>query len=90
VGAGAGGAGAGGAGAGTGKSNAKQVLCNTVVMASGLTKPNVPTGVVGIEHTIGYEDLPETGRSFEGQAVLVLGNGTTCSFSDNFRTRGCY
>jgi hypothetical protein len=53
----------------------KQVLCNTVVMASGLTKPNAPAGVIGIEHTIGYEDLPETGQSFEGQAVLVLGNG---------------
>jgi hypothetical protein len=33
------------------------------------------THTEGIEHTIGYEDLPPTGESFEGQAVAVLGMG---------------
>ena len=40
----------------------EQVLCKSIVMATGLTKPNVPASVIGIEHAIGYEDLPETGR----------------------------
>ena len=53
----------------------ERVLCKTIVMSTGLSKPNAPSTVVGIEHAIGYEDLPETGRPFERQSVLVLGLG---------------
>ena len=55
----------------------ERVLCRSVVMATGLSKPNVPASVVGIEHAIGYEELPETGRPFEKQSVLVLGRSKT-------------
>jgi len=53
----------------------ERVACTAVVMATGLDKAHVPAGVQGIEHTVGYEDLPETGESFQGQAVAVLGFG---------------
>ena len=49
-------------------------VCAKVVVATGLV-PRVPTNIDGIELAAGYEDLPETGRSFEGKAVLVLGMG---------------
>ena len=44
-------------------------------MATGMQKPNAPSTIDGIELTVGYEELPETGRPFEGQSVMVLGLG---------------
>lgn len=51
------------------------VECGSVVMATGLDESHAPPSVQGIEHTIGYEDLPQTGEAFEDQAVAVLGFG---------------
>lgn len=53
----------------------REVVCKVVVMATGLSLPNAPTSVDGVEHTLGYESLPPTGESFEGQSVAVLGLG---------------
>jgi hypothetical protein len=49
--------------------------CRAVVVATGLAVANRPASVLGIELATGYEDLPATGESFEGKAVLVLGAG---------------
>lgn len=56
------------------------VTCGVVVMATGLWVPNkggsTPSQQIpGIENTIGYEEIPSTGESFEGQTVAVLGLG---------------
>ena len=63
-------------GSGGGDSDSvQQHDCLVLVTATGLSKPNVPISVDGIEHTVGYESLPPTGESFEGQSVVVLGLG---------------
>jgi cation diffusion facilitator CzcD-associated flavoprotein CzcO len=49
--------------------------CKVVVVATGLSTPNSPPSVAGIELAQGYEQVPETGESFEKQSVLVLGLG---------------
>ena len=38
-------------------------VASATMKASGLQKPNVPASVQGIEHTMGYEDLPVRGLS---------------------------
>ena len=55
--------------------NTRVVRCGAVVNAAGIAVPNIPTTLSGIEHTDGYEDLPETGEGFERQSVAVLGFG---------------
>lgn len=45
------------------------VLCKSVVVATGLSKPNAAPAINGIELTLGYEELPATGESFEGTYV---------------------
>ena len=52
-------------------------------MATGLWVPNKggphpSKRIPGIEHAIGYEEIPSTGESFEGQTVAVLGSGSIC------------
>ena len=55
------------------------VVCGVVVIASGLSIPNAPATMSGIELTKGYEDLQESGEEFEGKTVAVIGMGThTC------------
>jgi hypothetical protein len=49
--------------------------CTVLIVATGLSKANPATNIHGIEHAIGYEDLPPTGESFEGKSVAVLGMG---------------
>lgn len=49
--------------------------CGVVIMASGIDIPNVPSNVDGIEHAIGYEQLPKTGEKFEAETVAVFGYG---------------
>ena len=51
------------------------VVCGIVVIAAGLGTPNAPASIRGLRHTVGYEDLPETGAAFQGQSVAVLGVG---------------
>ena len=52
-----------------------------VVMAHGLSQPNVPRGwIAGLEErAVGYEDLdtllPDPSQSVAGKSVLVLGAG---------------
>eukprot|EP01045_Picozoa_sp_COSAG04_P004131 COSAG04_NODE_175_length_21521_cov_167.404071_23_plen_76_part_00 len=48
--------------------------CGIVVAATGLHVPFVPA-IQGIEHAEGYEDMVVDPEDFEGQSVLVLGNG---------------
>ena len=48
--------------------------CRAVIAATGLDVPFVPN-IKGIEHVEGYEDMPIDPEEFEGQSVLVLGNG---------------
>jgi cation diffusion facilitator CzcD-associated flavoprotein CzcO len=55
------------------------VRCNAVVIATGLATPNIPSTLSGIEHTMGYEDLPPTGEPFEGKTVAVIGMGNGVS-----------
>ena len=55
--------------------SSSEMQCDVVIVATGLQKAHIPSSVHGIEHAIGYEDLPPTGESFEGQSVAVLGMG---------------
>eukprot|EP01050_Picozoa_sp_SAG11_P023847 SAG11_NODE_4916_length_1723_cov_0.892241_2_plen_139_part_00 len=53
----------------------QSVSCNVVVSAIGMWKPNKQK-IRGIEHTIGYEELPPSGDEiFEGKSVAILGLG---------------
>jgi cation diffusion facilitator CzcD-associated flavoprotein CzcO len=54
-----------------------------LVVATGLQMPNIPADIDGIEHTIGYESLPRTGETFEGQSVAVLGLGNAAFETGN-------
>jgi len=50
--------------------------CNEVILANGLGKARpAQNRVDGTAHLLSYEDLPSSGESFEGQAVIVLGQG---------------
>jgi cation diffusion facilitator CzcD-associated flavoprotein CzcO len=49
--------------------------CHVVVVAAGLATPNRPEGMVGLELTTQYAELPEDGAGFEGQKVAVFGLG---------------
>ena len=49
--------------------------CKVVVVATGLSVPNIPSGIEGIELAQGYEDVPKDGSAYERQSVLVLGQG---------------
>ena len=52
-----------------------RVRCGAVVIATGLGVANKPKQIEGIDLVTGYESLPETGESFQDQAVAVLGMG---------------
>jgi len=54
--------------------NGQSYLCQTLLVATGAATPIIPE-FAGLEHTIGYEDVPIDGESFEGQSVLILGRG---------------
>jgi len=54
--------------------NGQTYLCQTLLVATGAATPIVPE-FPGSELTIGYEDVPIDGESFEGQSVLILGRG---------------
>jgi len=54
--------------------NEKTYLCQTLLVATGAATPIAPD-FPGSELTIGYEDVPIDGESFEGQSVLILGRG---------------
>jgi len=45
------------------------------VVATGLPKAFVPSGVVGAELLMGYDELFATGRAFENQSVMIWGFG---------------
>jgi thioredoxin reductase len=49
--------------------------CKVLIVATGLSKANPATNIRGIEHAIGYEDLPPTGESFAGKSVAIFGFG---------------
>lgn len=54
-----------------------EYICKQVIVATGIGTPNVPSDEtnMGIDLATGYEDLPIDGRPFEGQAVLIWGQG---------------
>ena len=47
----------------------RQVNCRLVVVATGLSVPNAPSTIKGIELTQGYEDLPVNGESYVASAL---------------------
>lgn len=51
----------------------RHVECGAVTVATGLSVPNAPSTIKGIDLTTGYEDLPVDGQSYEGKSVAVLG-----------------
>ena len=55
-------------------SSGQQYSCRVVIAATGLHVPYVPN-IKGIEHTEGYDAMSVEPEDFEGQSVLVLGNG---------------
>ena len=55
-------------------SAAKQYTCSVVIAATGLSVPFVPN-FVGVEHMERYDEMPVDPAGFEGQSVLVIGNG---------------
>ncbi|CAJ1413948.1 unnamed protein product [Effrenium voratum] len=55
---------------------AEDFLCGELILASGLARARAGENTVdGSELLLGYEDMPESGESFEGKAVVVLGQG---------------
>ncbi|XP_002731137.3 FAD-dependent oxidoreductase domain-containing protein 2-like, partial [Saccoglossus kowalevskii] len=50
--------------------------CKTVIVSTGIATPNVPD-YEGIEHTIGYEDMPMNMSLYDGKTVLILGKGNS-------------
>ncbi|XP_071105479.1 FAD-dependent oxidoreductase domain-containing protein 2-like [Haliotis cracherodii] len=54
--------------------NKNNYQCRSVIVATGLWKPNIPK-VPGIEYAVGYEDVSINTDDFEGQTVLILGRG---------------
>lgn len=51
------------------------VLCDVLVSTMGLSVPNSPDGMVGLEHCEFYADLPETKEAFEKKKVVIFGLG---------------
>jgi len=57
-------------------SEGQSCWCEELVLATGFFRPRTGAEKVDGSHLLlGYEDLPSSGESFEGQAVLVLGQG---------------
>eukprot|EP00933_Yihiella_yeosuensis_P066455 TRINITY_DN7072_c0_g1_i2.p1 TRINITY_DN7072_c0_g1~~TRINITY_DN7072_c0_g1_i2.p1 ORF type:complete len:732 (-),score=116.15 TRINITY_DN7072_c0_g1_i2:291-2486(-) len=56
--------------------NAKLFQCKEVIVATGFNKARpADSRIDGIEHITLYSDMPETGESFAGKSVFVLGQG---------------
>lgn len=49
--------------------------CSKLLIATGISTPNIPTEVPGMEYTDGYETVSTNPDDFEGQSVLILGRG---------------
>ncbi|MFC4062554.1 NAD(P)-binding domain-containing protein [Planomonospora corallina] len=47
-----------------------------LIMATGWGGPHVPE-IPGIEHAVGYEDMPVDGAEFADQRVLIIGKGNS-------------
>lgn len=48
--------------------------CRYTVIATGLSQPHRPS-IGGLEHTVGYEDMPLDPKAFTNKTVLILGKG---------------
>ena len=59
------------------RDQASSAECSVLVMANGLWTVNTPDLREGAELLTGYETLPSTGESMEGQSVAVLGMGNS-------------
>ncbi|XP_059153473.1 FAD-dependent oxidoreductase domain-containing protein 2-like [Physella acuta] len=51
--------------------------CRTLIMATGISTPNIPRQVQGIDLTTGYETMSLNPDDYEGKSVLILGRGNT-------------
>ena len=51
--------------------------CANVIVATGLSSPNIPDTIAGIELSMGYDELPKTSETFQGESVLVIGAGNS-------------
>ncbi|CAF1190191.1 unnamed protein product [Adineta ricciae] len=56
--------------------NDNRYTCGIVVVATGLSVPNIPP-IVGIELADGYENLSLNVEEFENKSVLILGRGNS-------------
>lgn len=54
-----------------------------VIVATGLSVPNIPD-MVGVDLTVGYENISTNPGEYEGKSVLILGKQalTLCAFSN--------
>jgi len=51
--------------------------CKYLIMATGLSKPNIPKDIPGIEHAIGYEEMDMDLEKYRNKEVLIMGHGNS-------------
>lgn len=51
--------------------------CKYLIMATGLSKPNIPNEIQGIEHSIGYEEMEMDLEKYRNKHVLIMGHGNS-------------
>ncbi len=52
------------------------IRCTCVIVATGWGAPYVPK-IAGIEHAVGYEEVPTESRVYANQRVLIIGKGNS-------------
>ena len=57
--------------------NNKVYRCKRLIMATGLSKPNIPDNIPGIELAIGYEEMGMDKEKYRNKHVMVMGTGNS-------------
>ncbi|EDV20871.1 uncharacterized protein TRIADDRAFT_60515 [Trichoplax adhaerens] len=52
-------------------------LCDVAIVSTGLSVPYIPPNITGIDLTEGYESISTNASDYEGQSVLILGQGNS-------------
>jgi|TARA_B100001250_G_scaffold409663_1_gene434478 thioredoxin reductase len=58
--------------------------CKHLIICTGLSKPNIPTEIDGIEHAIGYEELELNDELYKGKKIAILGAGNSAMETANY------
>ena len=58
--------------------------CKHLIICTGLSKPNIPKEISGIEHAIGYEELELNDELYKGKKICILGAGNSAMETANY------